>query len=102
MIVAIVTVKTPRNPQHNPLDKKTGLCPANQKFYDTPYHAVLDFGTICTDWTGEHHSYIAVGRDIEDIKSKAFARYGHVTRVETVRLSAIIALVEMYGEGLIK
>ncbi len=102
MIVAIVTVKLPRNPHHNPRDKQTNVCPANQKFYDTPFHTVLYFGTVCTDWTGEHHSFIAVGKDLSDIENRAKKQFGHVTRIETVRLSAIIGLVEMYVAGLLE
>lgn len=64
---AIVTIKLPRNPKHNPLNKQTGICPVS--------------GWICTDITGEHHSYLETGDDITEIMQKAQKR-GHVTRVE--------------------
>lgn len=80
---AIVTIKLPRNPYHDPKNKQTGLCPINHK--------------VCTDVTGEHHSYIETGNDLVDIVTKARLRAvgifplkgvapftAHVTRVEAI------------------
>jgi len=73
MMKAIVTVRLPRNPDHDPKNKKTGKCPLF-KAYSGAF--------TCTDITGQHHSYIDYGKDLEDIKQKAQARFGHVTRIE--------------------
>jgi len=67
---AIVTIKLPRNPRHNPRNKQTGRCPIKN--------------TPCTDITGSHHSYIEEGKDIKDIKEKAKKKWGHVTRIEVI------------------
>ena len=61
----LVTIKLPRNPDHNPRDKKTGPCPTS---------------TECTDSTGEHHTFLLE----TDRLFMALARYEHVTRVERV------------------
>lgn len=61
----IVTVKLPRNPDHNPRDKKTGRCPVSPE---------------CTDSTGEHHSHLVE----TDRLFMALERFSHVTRVERV------------------
>jgi len=66
---ALVTVKLKKNPEHDPRNKKTGRCPVT--------------GGICTDMTGEHHTYIEVGCDIDHIRRRAKRRFGHVTRIET-------------------
>jgi hypothetical protein len=64
-----VTVKLPKNPRHNPRDKKTALC-----------H--VTYGT-CTDATGEHHTLIVTGAGtVEAVMAWAREQYGHVTRVE--------------------
>lgn len=65
---AIVTVKLPRNPHHNPQRKRSGRCPLINRF--------------CTDVTGSHHSYIETGKDRWDIERKVKKKYGHVTRIE--------------------
>jgi len=67
---AIVTVKLPINPKHNPRNKKTGKCPVTQ--------------WLCTDVTGSHHSYIESGENRAEIYWKAKVRFGHVTRVEVI------------------
>jgi len=67
---AIVTVKLPWNPQHNPHRKVIGLCPVSK--------------AICTDVTGQHHSYIESGKNLEAIKQKAKEKYEHITRIEVV------------------
>jgi hypothetical protein len=61
----LVTVKLPRNPDHDPRDKKTGACPVSPE---------------CTDATGEHHTFLLE----TDRLFLALARYAHVTRVERV------------------
>lgn len=66
---AIVTIKLPRNPKHNPRNKKSGWCPINPQKH-------------CTDITGSHHSYIQEGLNMEDIRNKARAKYDHITRIE--------------------
>lgn len=70
----IVTVKLRRNPNHNPSNKKTGMCP-------------LDNGKICTDITGSHHSYVTEGESTMQIRKDAEKRYGHVTRIEELDLT---------------
>jgi hypothetical protein len=66
----IVTVKLAKNPEHDPSDKKTAACPASD-------------GCGCTDSTGEHHSFIALGGDITEVQATWTANGYHVTRVET-------------------
>lgn len=68
----LVTVKLPKNPEHNPRDKKTGPCPVN--------------GLPCTDVTGEHHTVLVKLDDVdaEGVREIYQAVYTHVTRVETV------------------
>lgn len=61
----IVTVKLPRNRDHDPHNKKQGTCPV--------------FGGMCSDVTGEHHSGL-VDEAMLDSLTKRF----HVTRVEAV------------------
>jgi hypothetical protein len=69
----IVTVKLAKSQEHNPNDKKTAECPASH-------------GSTCTDSTGEHHSFIALGSDITEVQATWTASGYHVTRVETARL----------------
>ena len=63
---AIVTVKLPRNPIHNPKDKKTGICPLSD-WGKQP----LPNPRLCSDITGSHHSYIAEGKSYEEIETEA-------------------------------
>lgn len=74
---AIVTVKLPKNTNHNPHFKVEGICPV-----------AIDFKLrYCTDITGEHHSVLvdlptANLSEVEKyIRSKG---YTHITRVEIV------------------
>lgn len=76
---AIVTVRLPRNPQHNPNCKKIGKCPLFEPPF-TPFEMQGSFA--CTDVTGEHHCYIEYGSDLDDIRRKAEAKFHHVTRIE--------------------
>lgn len=65
----LVTVKLPKNPEHDPRNKVTGPCPV--------------FGNPCTDVTGEHHTtWIRSRENVETIMDVARTMYGHVTRVE--------------------
>lgn len=67
----LVTVRLPKNPAHNPRDKKTGPCPVN--------------GKPCTDVTGEHHSFLV---DLDDMDAEGvheiYLGIHRVTRVETI------------------
>lgn len=65
-IAYLVTIKLPRNPDHNPRAKLTDSC------------AVSD---NCTDSTGEHHTYLA--RTIEEVQAET----RHITRIETIELA---------------
>lgn len=69
---AIVTVRIHRNIKHDPLNKLLDVCP-------------LNFENLCTDATGEHHSYVEEGNSFTDIKNKAARKFGHVTRIEEVK-----------------
>lgn len=61
----IVTVKLPKNPNHNPHAKVTGPCPVN--------------GATCTDVTGEHHTVLITN----DASLAALrAKFKHITRIE--------------------
>jgi len=72
----IVTVKLPRNPEHNPREKVVGTCPLSHP--DEPLH--------CTDVTGEHHSILTTtdGMTVNDVKAEWEEQGFHVTRVEEV------------------
>jgi len=70
---AIVTVKLPRNLDHDPKNKKTGKCPLFTQYSGS---------FTCTDITGQHHSYIEYGESLDDIRRKAKLKFGHVTRIE--------------------
>lgn len=64
----IITTKDPRNPGHNPHSKVTGGCTR---------------ADMCTDSTGEHHSFLLeTSVSPEEIK-EALAPM-HVTRIESV------------------
>jgi hypothetical protein len=67
----LVTIRLPKNPEHNPRDKKTGPCPVN--------------GKPCTDVTGEHHTFLVDLEDftVQDVREVYQGIY-HVTRVEAV------------------
>ena len=61
----LVTIKLPKNPDHDPQNKITGPCPVS---------------LFCTDVTGEHHTVLAYGdKDLEVLKSLY-----HITRIESV------------------
>lgn len=62
----LVTIKLPKNPDHNPHDKKLGRC---------------EVSPLCSDSTGEHHTVLAHG----NLEVDALRRSYHITRVEEVR-----------------
>lgn len=66
---AVVTVKLPRNPKHDPRNKKSGWCPINTKVW-------------CSDTTGSHHSYVEEGLNQREIEEKAKKKFKHITRIE--------------------
>lgn len=67
----LVTVKLPKRKDHDPHNKQSGVCPVS--------------GHVCTNITGEHHSYMVVAESIEQATGNAhFDGYHHVTRVEQV------------------
>lgn len=75
MIKAIVTLRFPRNPDHDPKNKVIDYCPLSAGL------------AICTDVYGEHHSYVESGENLEDLKKKALKKYpnaNHVTRIEAI------------------
>lgn len=61
----LVTVKLPRNPQHDPHNKITAPCPVSPN---------------CTDSTGEHHTLLV---ESEEILAELTAKF-HITRIEDV------------------
>lgn len=63
MPLFIVTVKLPRNPEHNPREKKTRPCP-------------VQLGATCTDATGEHHSYLVIAALRESVQGDAERHFG--------------------------
>lgn len=66
----LVTVKRPKNPNHDPHNKVTGKCPVTQG--------------ICTDVTGEHHSFLYESENpIEQVR-EFWEQFFHVTRIEVV------------------
>jgi hypothetical protein len=63
----IVTIKVPRNSEHDPHNKQTGRCPLSPE---------------CTDVTGEHHSALMTGTTLAGLRATGV----HITRVERVDL----------------
>jgi hypothetical protein len=71
----IVTIRLPKNPNHDPRDKKSDICPSGSG--------------ICTDVTGEHHSYLMMGNDVATVRQAAEHRLpdgAHITRIEAAGL----------------
>lgn len=76
----LVTVKLPKNREHNPRDKKTGQCPLSIE------------NTVCTDQTGEHHTVLVKSNlSLGQIMNQWQLNY-HVTRIE------VATIVHMEGE----
>jgi hypothetical protein len=66
----LVTVKLPKNKNHDPRNKVTGPCP-------------MDPEKVCTDMTGEHHTILWSGRNLEFAMEYWTKTEGyHVTRIE--------------------
>lgn len=61
----VITVKVPKNPQHDPHNKQLGECP---------------YSTQCTDVTGVHHSFLGTIVDISRLHEEGV----HITRTELV------------------
>lgn len=73
----IVTVKLPKNVDHNPRDKQYGGCPVSPL-------------AICTDTTGEHHSILVQADDSTSAHTVATRNgYKHITRIEATDLPLI-------------
>ena len=77
MALFLVTIKLPRNPEHDPKNKIAAPCPANRNNW-------------CTDSTGEHHTEIVNAIDEKEIP-KLYAKGTHITRIESV--PAIVQMV---------
>jgi hypothetical protein len=70
-MLAIVTVRLPYDKNRHSGNKRRGECPLNSSVQ-------------CTDTTGNHHSYIEAGKDLDDIGRKAVEKHGHVNRIEEI------------------
>jgi len=67
----LVTVKLPKNKEHDPKNKVTGPCPVSN--------------STCTDATGEHHTVLWEGSDSLEEAQAYWARTNvHITRIEEV------------------
>lgn len=72
MKLFLITFKLPKNPAHDPRDKKTGRCP-------------LAGNGECTDTTGEHHTAAYQMHDdatTAGVKEWLENEGHHVTRIE--------------------
>jgi hypothetical protein len=71
----LVTIKLPRNPYHNPKSKVTGICPVAER---------MGLSDLCTDATGEHHTYMDItsASITQAIETAHILGFSHVTRVE--------------------
>lgn len=71
----LITVKLPKNPDHDPRNKVTGPCPVD-----------MTRGRICTDVTGEHHTVLVAAPDLEAARrTMLLLKPGiHITRIEEV------------------
>lgn len=65
----IVTVRQPKQPGHDPHNKKTGVC---------------TWSNYCTDVTGEHHSYLFIGTEEDARDSATLIDGARLTRLEKV------------------
>lgn len=70
---AVVTIRLPRNPRHDPRHKVTGKCPLSD---------ILGYHIQCTDVTGEHHSIPFEGMNESDIRLNLNRYNLHITRIE--------------------
>jgi hypothetical protein len=74
MRIFLITVKLPKNPEHDPKNKVTGKCP-------------LSTNSECTDVTGQHHTIMnQVNNHVTaDMIKESWTNNGmHVTRIEEV------------------
>jgi hypothetical protein len=76
-VFAVTVRMLGKNPSHDPRAKKTGPCP---------------FSDMCTDVTGEHHTFLVLGTSATDVRDRLTRRaeggasLGYrLTRVEEAR-----------------
>jgi len=67
----IITIKFDTGVEHNPEHKQEGKCPCEENL-------------LCTDKTGEHHSFLIDAIGIEQAKRMIPREYKHITRIEKV------------------
>lgn len=70
----IITIKLPKNPEHDPRNKKMSVC---------------EFSPVCTDATGEHHSFLGTDETLALLRG----RDTHITRVELVAYENVMRVV---------
>jgi hypothetical protein len=85
MLFYLVTIKLPRNPAHNPRDKQIGTCPVRHGAEPG------DGGALCSDVTGEHHTYLYAASSPSAAITHGQLLYGHVTRVEEADIRGMSA-----------
>lgn len=75
--LVLVTIRLPRNADHDPHNKVTGPCPVNDS-------------QPCTDITGEHHTiavWVTPEQTVTEIKSRISA--GALSRWSSARLTRV-------------
>lgn len=65
-----VTIKLPKNPAHNPRNKIVEGCRTSP---------------LCTDATGEHHTFVVNADGVPPIKEYFEAHEVHITRIELIK-----------------
>lgn len=65
-----VTVKIPKNPEHDPRNKREGWCPVD--------------GGFCSDVTGEHHTLLVEAPNPSLARAALSQDIEHITRIELV------------------
>lgn len=65
MNIYIITVKLPKNPEHDPRNKQTDIC---------------QFSPVCSDSTGEHHSFLGTQETLVWLGKQSV----HITRAEFI------------------
>ena len=73
----LVTIKLPRNPEHDPQRKQVGKCP-------------LDNNRTCNDVTGQHHTLLVLAAGIRQVRSYYEDEGYHITRIEKVHTVTVI------------
>lgn len=81
--VYLVTIKLPKNPEHDSKHKREAPCPVS---------------AFCTDVTGEHHTQLVFsGSQVQDLREEH-----HVTRVEltsmTIEIDSPLNITVYEGE----